>query len=458
MTEEHVHHVPISIGDPVTSEQEEPNKTNENIREEPITKPSFFSFKSKSRSREVPIQIEPEPEVSLLQGHHLEVTPNDDEEMDSERNEITKDEVKETLETIANSSAEIAPEDQLGPIKEEQPSFSRPPSAGDKSTSRPAKRKGLSGLFKSKKSQQQTVPKQIGTMQPVDVSHLVDEDDVEVEVPPPEQPVEPTEEQQPLDRSRTRRKSGAGLSSFFSNRPNSQTPRDRDNFTRNDRRSRSLPRSSKRDLQDPAPRQANNRPQQRHPPPKSKSMGGFFNLQPKHPRRPQVPPPAPPASAATAAEESTHEQASEPIHETNSSRAASRTGSMSSLASSKRREIKGLSNFFGTSPLRKSNRMPRSQTFPKVPQPNGQMVSKPPTPLQDLKTHEDTDKIEIASDEPLTLTQNQEHFESYQSSISVDTQTLIGQVGGIMGITLGWSGMSLIELIDLFWQPALLLI
>ena len=57
----------------------------------------------------------------------------------------------------------------------------------------------------------------------------------------------------------------------------------------------------------------------------------------------------------------------------------------------------------------------------------------------------------------LTLTQIQEHFESYQSSITVDTQTLIGQVGGILGITLGWSGMSLIEWIDLFWQPALLL-
>ena len=64
----------------------------------------------------------------------------------------------------------------------------------------------------------------------------------------------------------------------------------------------------------------------------------------------------------------------------------------------------------------------------------------------------------IQGNPKLTLTQNQEHFESYQSSISVDTQTLIGQVGGIMGITLGWSGMSLIELIDLFWQPALLLI
>ena len=64
----------------------------------------------------------------------------------------------------------------------------------------------------------------------------------------------------------------------------------------------------------------------------------------------------------------------------------------------------------------------------------------------------------IQGNPKLTLTQNQKHFESYQFSISVNTQTLIGQVGEIMGITLGWFGMSLIELIDLFWQPALLLI
>ena len=64
----------------------------------------------------------------------------------------------------------------------------------------------------------------------------------------------------------------------------------------------------------------------------------------------------------------------------------------------------------------------------------------------------------IQGNPKLTLTQNQDHFESYKSSISVDTQTLIGQVGGIVGITLGWSGMSMIELIDLFWQPALLLV
>ena len=376
--EEHVRQVPISIEDtgPSEGDQEELNKTKS--REELITKPSFFSFKSKSRSREVPIQVEPEPEPEGI--------PNDeDEEMKIECNEIIKDDFEETLDS---SAAEIA---ELGPIKEEQPSFSRPPSAGSKSSSRPAKRKGLSGLFKSKKSPQQSLPKQIGTMQPVDVSHLVDADDIEVE---PGQPVGPTEEQ-PMDRSRTRRKSG-GLSAFFSNRPNTQTQGD--NFTRNDRRSRSLPRSSKRDLQDLPGQQPNNRPQQRHPPPKSKSMGGFFNLQPKHPRRPQVPPPAPPSAV----------EPSEPIHETNSSRAASRTGSMSSLASGKRRETKGISNFLGTSPLRKSNRMPRSQTFPKVPQPNGQMVSKPATPPQELKTRDDTDKIEIASVESTPPTQNQD--------------------------------------------------
>jgi hypothetical protein len=35
--------------------------------------------------------------------------------------------------------------------------------------------------------------------------------------------------------------------------------------------------------------------------------------------------------------------------------------------------------------------------------------------------------------------------EEYQSSVSINQQTLIGQVGGILGITLGWSGMTLFE-------------
>ena len=37
--------------------------------------------------------------------------------------------------------------------------------------------------------------------------------------------------------------------------------------------------------------------------------------------------------------------------------------------------------------------------------------------------------------------------EKYTSSISVDEQTLIGQGGGLLGILLGWSGMTLADLI-----------
>ena len=39
--------------------------------------------------------------------------------------------------------------------------------------------------------------------------------------------------------------------------------------------------------------------------------------------------------------------------------------------------------------------------------------------------------------------------EDHQNSwISVDEQTLIGQVGGILGILFGWSGMTLVDMID----------
>ena len=39
--------------------------------------------------------------------------------------------------------------------------------------------------------------------------------------------------------------------------------------------------------------------------------------------------------------------------------------------------------------------------------------------------------------------------ENHQCSrISVDEQTLIGQVGGILGILFGWSGMTLVEMFD----------
>lgn len=39
-------------------------------------------------------------------------------------------------------------------------------------------------------------------------------------------------------------------------------------------------------------------------------------------------------------------------------------------------------------------------------------------------------------------------IEDHQNSwISVDEQTLIGQVGGILGILFGWSGMTLVDMI-----------
>ena len=41
-----------------------------------------------------------------------------------------------------------------------------------------------------------------------------------------------------------------------------------------------------------------------------------------------------------------------------------------------------------------------------------------------------------------------EDIEHIQNSIiSVDEQTLIGQVGGILGILFGWSGMTLVDMI-----------
>jgi hypothetical protein len=50
-------------------------------------------------------------------------------------------------------------------------------------------------------------------------------------------------------------------------------------------------------------------------------------------------------------------------------------------------------------------------------------------------------KIEIIFNGPIM----EEH---YISSISIDDQTLIGQVGGLLGILLGWSGMTLLEIIN----------
>ena len=51
-------------------------------------------------------------------------------------------------------------------------------------------------------------------------------------------------------------------------------------------------------------------------------------------------------------------------------------------------------------------------------------------------------------DQSFRLVYNTPFTEHYQSSIAVDGQSLIGQVGGIMGITLGWSFLTLLELIE----------
>ena len=45
----------------------------------------------------------------------------------------------------------------------------------------------------------------------------------------------------------------------------------------------------------------------------------------------------------------------------------------------------------------------------------------------------------------VAYSEDTEHFQN--SIISVNEQTLIGQVGGILGILFGWSGMTLVDMI-----------
>lgn len=93
-------------------------------------------------------------------------------------------------------------------------------------------------------------------------------------------------------------------------------------------------------------------------------------MQPKHqpPRRPVAPPPDPPEEKRAMSNSST------------------------SLASARsRKDSKGLSNFLGSSPLRKSNRMPRSQTFPA---PRQEPV--PPPSQQE----NNPDQIEVVPEQP----------------------------------------------------------
>ena len=48
----------------------------------------------------------------------------------------------------------------------------------------------------------------------------------------------------------------------------------------------------------------------------------------------------------------------------------------------------------------------------------------------------------------ISLGFKQDRGDHQYSRISVDEQTLIGQVGGILGILFGWSGMTLVEMFE----------
>ena len=255
-------------------------------------------------------------------------------------------------------------------------------------------------------------------------------------------------------RQKEKRKSGGLMSGFFSakppqssSRPPSQTrartpenqnPQQRPPFIR-DRRSKSLPRqrgpnnsrsggladffntnspAQQAQTQLPPPSLdpqadqteevgANSKPEiahqeqeqqppisvQRRPPPKSKSHGGissFFNMQPKQPRRPRGPPPSPP-----------QRQEEEVIN----NRKLSTANSVTSISSQRRRDSKGLSNFLGSSPLRKSSRssgnnsMPRSQTVDLVPHQSNSSANPSNNPATNGNTKQpDYDKIEQSTE------------------------------------------------------------
>ncbi len=433
-------------------------------------KPSFFKLKGKKSSPSGPPERreEPEPDHESLEPMTLEAPESDPVEVPNV-NEPPED-------TVVVENNEQSDNDGLGPIREEKPSFVRQISRADTSTDSepvqgrkvlPSKNKFAFGnLFKS---QSKKSPKQIGSMAPVDVSHLVDPDEEPPEdVPQQVQEADTASQGRPGGRSRQRNKStSSGFGAFFG----PPKPRSGDQFSRDNRRSKSLPRqrSSTKprggqglsDFFGPAPtavppQQPLERPASASslkntedqpsrpeasaelPPvqravPKSRSTGGFFSMKPKqparNPRRPPGPPPNPPTTAPASEDEKASRSGSmaslasrqkskglssflsaspmrksmprsqtfpaprqeaakepaemaEPPSEPEISRPASKTGSMSSLASRQRKESKGLSNFLNASPMKKNSSNARSQTFPTPPRP------------------EDTDKIELAPEQP----------------------------------------------------------
>ena len=277
---------------------------------EPITdteqykRPGFF--KSRSRSpKQVVEAIEQDSEnvpEQIQEPNSVHVTDNE-----YKRPGFFKFKGRNTQQGLVKEHTEVVedviqPEmDELGPIREEKPSFlivAKADVSTDEQTEvaeeidadqaprmpkRGKKFSGLSGLFKSQPKDKKS--KQIGAMAPVDISHLIEDEEAEAQQEQQQQEQQLQQEQQqeqqqqqqqessnePVPRSRAQeRKKSSGLGNFFGpakprSRPSSQTRGDQ--FARDNRRARSLPRQ------------------------RSKGGGGlgdFFSLKP--PAMPQKPP------------------------------------------------------------------------------------------------------------------------------------------------------------------------
>ena len=368
---------------------------------------------------EVPSEHEIAEQADAIGDSKIEKTPNTTAEAaTAELAElaaaaIIDNDATDIAEAPDSSDVPEPDENLLGPIREEKPSFvtqqlsitdssidNSPPRSTSGTAKRSKKFGGISSLFKPSNTSKGN-PKQIGTMAPVDISHLIDEEEPENLQPAEELKVpddRPTSQASSStlpgpERSRQRQKSSSGFANFFGPakpRPSSQA-RQKGMGGRLDNRSRSLPRqksapSSQFPKQQPpssAVVEDNSVPspterEQRRPPPKSKSLGGLFSVQPRRPRGPPPSPPPPP------------QEQGEPTRV---------SGSSTSLASRQRRDSKGLSNFLGTSPLRKSNRMPRSATFP-TPPVNKSDQEIDPLPVEAKAEGNNVDKIELAPNQP----------------------------------------------------------
>ena len=70
----------------------------------------------------------------------------------------------------------------------------------------------------------------------------------------------------------------------------------------------------------------------------------------------------------------------------------------------------------------------------------------------DLSDNEHYDLTGNVNKKTFALIYNLPLTEHYQSSVKVTEQTIIGNVGGILGITLGWAGYGIVGLIDGFFS------